>query len=80
MEKVVMDIVTPSNPKQAYGLLNSAVRCDDPVIINEHERMYNLKDEVTDEEYSYPMEGSEIAREGRDVTLFGATTSHCTGA
>ncbi len=80
MEKVFMGIaglrvVTPSNPRQAYGLLKSAVRCDDPVFINEHELMYNLKGEVPDEEYFHPLEGSEVAREGRDVTLFGYNIS-----
>jgi len=80
MEKVFMGIaglrvVTPSNPRQAYGLLKSAVRCNDPVFINEHELMYNLKGEVPDEEYFHPLEGSEVAREGRDVTLFGYNIS-----
>jgi pyruvate dehydrogenase E1 component beta subunit len=80
MEKVFMSIaglrvVTPSNPRQAYGLLKSAVRCDDPVYINEHELMYNMKGEVPDEEYFHPLEGSEVAREGRDVTLFGYNIS-----
>jgi len=80
MEKVFMGIaglrvVTPSNPRQAYGLLKSAVRCNDPVFINEHELMYNLKGEVPDEEYFLPLEGSEVAREGRDVTLFGYNIS-----
>jgi len=80
MEKVFMGIaglrvVTPSNPRQAYGLLKSAVRCNDPVFINEHELMYNMKGEVPDEEYFHPLEGSEVAREGRDVTLFGYNVS-----
>ena len=80
MEKVFMGIarlrvVTPSSPKQAYGLLKSAVRCDDPVYINEHELMYNMKGEVPDDEYFHPLEGSEIAREGSDITLFGYNIS-----
>jgi len=80
MEKVYMGIaglrvVTPSNPRQAYGLLKSAVRCDDPVFINEHELMYNMKGDVPEEEYFHPLIGSEIAREGRDVTLFGYNIS-----
>ncbi len=80
MEKVFMGIaglrvVTPSNPRQAYGLLKSAVRCNDPVFINEHELMYNMKGEVPDEEFFHPLEGSEVAREGRDVTLFGYNIS-----
>lgn len=80
MEKVFMGIaglrvVTPSNPKQAYGLLKSAVRCNDPVFINEHELMYNMKGEVPDDEYFHPLEGSEVARPGKDVTLFGYNLS-----
>ena len=80
MEKVFMGIaglrvVTPSNPKQAYGLLKSAVRSNDPVFINEHELMYNMKGEVPDEEYFHPLEGSEVTRSGTDVTLFGYNIS-----
>ncbi|MGH8502205.1 MAG: alpha-ketoacid dehydrogenase subunit beta [Gammaproteobacteria bacterium] len=80
MEKVFMGIaglrvVSPSNPRQAYGLLKSAVRCNDPVFISEHERMYNIKGEVPDDEFFHPLEGSEVAREGRDVSLFGYSIS-----
>ncbi|MGD8619816.1 MAG: alpha-ketoacid dehydrogenase subunit beta [Gammaproteobacteria bacterium] len=80
MEKVFMSIaglrvVTPSNPRQAYGMLKSAVRCNDPVFINEHELMYNMKGEVPDAEYFHPLEGSEVTREGSDVTLFGYNIS-----
>ncbi len=80
MEKVFMGVaglrvVTPSTPRQAYGLIKSAVRCEDPVLINEHELIYNLKGEVPDEEYFHPLEGSEIARQGKDVSLFGYNVS-----
>ena len=80
MEKVFMGIaglrvVTPSNPKQAYGLLKSAIRCNDPVFINEHEAMYNLRGDVPDDEFFHPLVGSEVARPGRDVTLFGYNIS-----
>ncbi len=80
MEKVFMGVaglrvVTPSTPAQAYGLLKSAVRCNDPVLINEHERMYNLRGEVPDEEFFHPLEGSTVAREGKDITLFGYNIS-----
>ncbi len=80
MEKVFMGIaglrvVTPSNARQAYGLLKAAVRSDDPVLINEHEYMYNMKGEVPDGEYFMPLEGSEVARSGRDLSLFGYNIS-----
>ncbi|MEE9421828.1 MAG: alpha-ketoacid dehydrogenase subunit beta [Gammaproteobacteria bacterium] len=80
MEKIFMGIaglrvVTPSTSKQAYGLLKSAVRCNDPVFIYEHELMYNMKGEVPDEEFFLPLEGSDVTREGRDVTLFAYNIS-----
>ena len=80
MEKVFMGIaglrvVTPSNPRQAYGMLKSAVRCNDPVFINEHELMYNMKGDVPEGDYFHPLEGSEVARQGRDITLFGYNIS-----
>ncbi|HFQ13785.1 MAG TPA: alpha-ketoacid dehydrogenase subunit beta, partial [Gammaproteobacteria bacterium] len=50
-------VVTPRGPLDAYGMLKSAVRCNDPVIIIEHEQMYNLKEEVPDEEFFRPLEG-----------------------
>jgi pyruvate dehydrogenase E1 component beta subunit len=37
--------------------------------------MYNMKGEVPDEEYFHPLEGSEVVRPGRDVTLFGYNIS-----
>lgn len=64
-------VVTPRGPLDAYGMLKSAVRCNDPVIIIEHEQMYNLRGEVPDEETFRPLEGAEIVRKGADITLIG---------
>jgi pyruvate dehydrogenase E1 component beta subunit len=64
-------VVTPRSPIDAYGMLKSAVRCNDPVVIIEHERMYNMKEEVPDKEFFRPLEGAEIVRKGSDITLIG---------
>jgi len=64
-------VVTPRGPLDAYGMLKSAVRCNDPVIIIEHERMYNLKEDIPDEEFFRPLEGAEVVRTGEDITLIG---------
>ena len=64
-------VVTPRGPLDAYGMLKSAVRCNDPVIIIEHESMYNMRGEVPDTETFRPLEGAEIVRVGTDVTLIG---------
>lgn len=64
-------VVTPRGPLDACGMLKSAVRCNDPVIVIEHERMYNLKENIPDEEFFRPLEGAEVIRQGSDITLIG---------
>ncbi len=64
-------VVTPRGPLDACGMLKSAVRCNDPVIVIEHERMYNMKETVPDHEFFRPLEGAEIVRRGTDITLIG---------
>jgi pyruvate dehydrogenase E1 component beta subunit len=64
-------VVTPRGPLDAYGMLKSAVRCNDPVIMIEHESMYNMRGEVPDTETFRPLEGAEVVREGHDITLVG---------
>jgi pyruvate dehydrogenase E1 component beta subunit len=62
-------VVMPSTPKDAKGLLKSAIRDDNPVIFMENEVLYNLKGEVPDEEYHIPLCSSDVKREGKDVTI-----------
>ena len=64
-----LKVVSPSNPKDAKGLLKSAIRDNDPVIFMESELMYSDKGEVPDEEYTIPIGEAEVKREGNDVTL-----------
>jgi len=64
-------VVTPRGPLDACGMLKSAVRCNDPVIVIEHERMYNMKEDLPDHEFFRPLEGAEIVRKGTDITLIG---------
>ena len=71
MSTAGLRVVTPRGPLDACGMLKSAVRCNDPVIVIEHERMYNMKETVPDEEYFRPLEGAEIVRRGEDITLIG---------
>jgi pyruvate dehydrogenase E1 component beta subunit len=61
--------VAPSTPYDAKGLLKSAIRCDDPVIFLESEKMLNDTGEVPDEEYLLPLGVANVEREGADVTV-----------
>jgi pyruvate dehydrogenase E1 component beta subunit len=62
-------VAMPSTPKDAKGLLKSAIRDDNPVIFMENEILYNLKGEVPDEEYHIPLGLGEVKRPGKDVTI-----------
>ena len=62
-------VAMPSTPKDAKGLLKSAIRDDNPVIFMENEILYNLKGEVPDEEYHIPLGLGEVKRPGHDVTV-----------
>jgi len=64
-----LKVVVPSNPKDAKGLLKSAIRDNDPVIFMESEQMYGDKGEVPEGEYLIPLGVAEIKRKGDDVTI-----------
>jgi acetoin:2,6-dichlorophenolindophenol oxidoreductase subunit beta len=64
-----LTIVMPSTPYDLYGLLKTAVRSADPVIVLEHKNLYGHKGEVPDEEYFIPFGKAAVRREGTDVTI-----------
>jgi len=78
-----LKVLAPSTAYDAKGLLKSAVRDDNPVLIFEHKLLYGSKGprtergalspigEVPDEEYLVPIGQGIIRREGRDVTIVG---------
>jgi len=63
-------VVAPSTPAQAKGLLKASIRCDDPVIFMESEKMLNDVGEVPDDkDFTLPIGVAEVEREGSDVTV-----------
>jgi len=78
-----LKVLAPSTAYDAKGLLKSAVRDDNPVLIFEHKLLYGSKGprsergalspigEVPDEEYLVPIGEGIIRREGGDVTIVG---------
>jgi pyruvate dehydrogenase E1 component beta subunit len=64
-----LKVVAPSTPRDAKGLLKSAIRSDDPVMYIEHATLYQARGEVPDEEYLEPIGVSKVQREGDDITL-----------
>ena len=64
-----LKVVTPSNPYDAKGLLKSAIRDNDPVLIMESEKMYGDKGEIPEGEYLVPIGKADIKRKGEHVTI-----------
>jgi 2-oxoisovalerate dehydrogenase E1 component beta subunit len=65
-----LQVVCPSNPIDAKGLLASAIRGDDPVIFMEPKRVYRAsKADVPEGEYLLPIGQAKIVREGAQVTV-----------
>ncbi len=62
-------VVMPSTPRDAKGLLKTAIRSDDPVFFLEHKSLLGLKGPVPDEEYLIPFGQAAIAREGSDASV-----------
>jgi pyruvate dehydrogenase E1 component subunit beta len=64
-----LKVVCPGTPYDAKGLLKSAIRDDNPVIMLEGEMLYNTKGEVPDEEYLVPIGKAELKREGSHCSI-----------
>jgi pyruvate/2-oxoglutarate/acetoin dehydrogenase E1 component len=64
-----LKLVMPSTPYDAKGLLKSAIRDNNPVMVFEHKKLLSLKGEVPEEDYTVPLGTADIKREGKDVTI-----------
>ncbi|HEU4642685.1 MAG TPA: transketolase C-terminal domain-containing protein, partial [Gemmatimonadaceae bacterium] len=64
-----LKVVAPGTPYDAKGLLKSAIRDDNPVIVLEGEMLYNTKGEVPEEEYVIPLGKADLKREGEHCTI-----------
>ncbi|STX53851.1 alpha-ketoacid dehydrogenase subunit beta [Legionella geestiana] len=65
-----LQVVIPSSPKRAYGLLLSAIQNPDPVIFLEPKRIHRLvKQPVPDDGATLPLGKCFTLQEGDDVTL-----------
>ena len=62
-------VAVPSTPKDAKGLLKSAIRGENPVFFCEHKLLYSIKGEVPENDYLVPFGVADIKREGTDVTI-----------
>jgi pyruvate/2-oxoglutarate/acetoin dehydrogenase E1 component len=78
-----LKVVAISNAYDAKGLLKSAIRDDNPVLIFEHKLLYGSKgartetgsvdatSEIPDEDYTLPLDRAVVRRPGSEVTILG---------
>jgi pyruvate dehydrogenase E1 component beta subunit len=65
-----LKVVSPSTPADAYGLLKTAIRDDDPVLFMENLVLYNLSGSMPqDEDATVPIGVANVVRPGDDLTL-----------
>jgi len=62
-------VVTPSSPKDAYGLMRSAIDDPDPVLFIENLPTYWTPAEAADKDYRVPIGKANVLNEGSDVTI-----------
>ncbi|MDU7361489.1 MAG: alpha-ketoacid dehydrogenase subunit beta [Propionibacteriaceae bacterium] len=77
-----LKVVAPSNPSDAYWMIQQAIRSDDPVIFLEPKRRYQGKGEVDFDARPTPLHTARIVRDGADATLigYGPTVATCLSA
>lgn len=69
-----LKVALPSSAYEAKGLMKSAIRDDNPVVIFEDKLMYNDKAPVPEEDFLIPLGQANVLREGRDITLIGTSS------
>lgn len=64
-----LKVAMPSSPEDAKGLLKTAIRGEDPVMLLEPKLLFAVEGPVPDGEYTIPFGEARICREGRDLTI-----------
>ncbi len=76
-----LKVIAPSNAYDAKGILKSAIRDDNPVMIFEHKLLYGSKgpraeagtvdatSDIPEHDYAVPLDKAAVRREGKDVTV-----------
>jgi pyruvate dehydrogenase E1 component beta subunit len=68
-----LKVVLPATPYDAKGMLISAIRDDNPVIVMEHRLLYDVSGEVPEEPYTVPIGQAHTLRPGGDITVVAAS-------
>lgn len=67
-----LKLAVPSSSRTAYGLIRSAIRDDDPVVVLEPRALYGEREDIEPSDADIvPLGKAELVAEGSDVTLIG---------
>jgi pyruvate/2-oxoglutarate/acetoin dehydrogenase E1 component len=66
-------VLMPATPADAKGLLKSAIRDDNPVVMLEKRLLYTRPGPVPDGDHTVPIGVADVKREGTDVTVVAAS-------
>lgn len=64
-----LQVVAPTTPKDAKGMLTAALRSNEPTIIIEHRWLYFADGDVPNEDYVTHFGKAEVCRKGKDLTI-----------
>ncbi|MGH9491092.1 MAG: alpha-ketoacid dehydrogenase subunit beta [Terriglobales bacterium] len=65
-----LKVVEPATARDAYGLLKSAIRDNNPVLFLEHKFLYRrVRDEIAEDGPAIPLGQAAVARAGRDLSV-----------
>jgi pyruvate dehydrogenase E1 component beta subunit len=65
-----LKVVIPSTPRDAYGLLQAAIRDPDPVVFMEPKRIYrSFKESLLEDDEVIPLGKAKVVRPGEELTL-----------
>ena len=62
-------VVYPATPRDAKGMLKSAIRDNNPILFIESQALYSLKGPVPEGEFLVPLGVADVKREGADISL-----------
>ena len=70
-----LEIVMPASPRDAKGLVRTAIKSDNPTIILQHQSLLSLREDVPEDDFDLPLGVADIKRVGRDVSVVACSRS-----
>ncbi len=68
-----LKVALPSTPYDAKGIIKSAINDNNPVMIFEHKKLFQIKGEVPEKEYYVPLGKAKIINKGKDLTIIATS-------